>query len=361
MGLLDRGQIEVLGNPVPSGLPEAAAQRRVLEQALDRSSEALRIAWRNEQPGVSVNHDFRHAADVRRDNREAGCHRLEDREWKPLGVAREDEDVGGAEQLGNIIALAEKLDGGLESEAPHLLLDLGPIGPLTDEHGLKGMSPQRGQCTNERDGVLGCLKTPDCHESGSPRVGLAGPEAPWIDPVADDDRGPFLARVCRKARSTLAVRDADGDRRQRTQKPLRPPVEGGGGPAVRPERPSMHRVDPDRHARERGRQSAQGARLRTVHVNDVRLLAAQQGQELQKAKYVAPETERAPHLPERDETDARRSRGVAEWAVSVGCYGHVEAVGKRREKGCNVRLRPSRLGQGHDEQNSWTHERTASR
>jgi hypothetical protein len=96
-------------------------------------------------------------------------------------------------------------------------------------------------------------------------------------------------------------------------------------------------------------------------VNYVRMLAAKQRQELQKAKCVAPEAQRAPDLPKRDETDARYSRGVAEWTVSVGCYGHVEAVGERREKGRDVRLRPSRLGQRHEEQDSWTHGRMASR
>jgi hypothetical protein len=93
----------------------------------------------------------------------------------------------------------------------------------------------------------------------------------------------------------------------------------------------------------------------------VRLLTAHKGHELQKAKDVAPEADRAPDLPERDKTDPCGSRGVAQWAVSVGCYDHVEAVGERPEKGCDVRLRTSRLGQGHDEQNSWTHGRTASR
>jgi hypothetical protein len=96
-------------------------------------------------------------------------------------------------------------------------------------------------------------------------------------------------------------------------------------------------------------------------VNDVRLLTAHEGHELQKAKYVAPKADRAPDLPERDKADPRGSRGVAEWPVSVGCYDHFEAVSERREKGCDVRLRTSRLGQGHDEQNSWTHRRTASR
>jgi hypothetical protein len=93
----------------------------------------------------------------------------------------------------------------------------------------------------------------------------------------------------------------------------------------------------------------------------VRMLATQQRQELQQAKHVAPETDRAPDLREREKSDARRSRSVPEWAVSVGSYGHVEAVSERREKGCNVRLRPSRLGQRHDEQDSWTHGRSASR
>jgi hypothetical protein len=96
-------------------------------------------------------------------------------------------------------------------------------------------------------------------------------------------------------------------------------------------------------------------------MNDVRMLAAQQGQELQKAEHVAPETDRAPDLPEGNKAGAGRSRGFAKWAFSVGCYGHVEVIGERREKGRDVRLRSSRLGQGHDEQNSWTHGKKASR
>src|SRR5688572_16201095 len=160
MGLVDSGQTEVLRDPDPSGFAEAAAQDRVLEQALDRGRKTLRIAGRNEQPRVSIDYDLRHAADVRGDNREAGGHRLEDRDWKPLGVAREDEDVGRAEQLRDLIPLPEELDGGLEFEAPYFLLDGGPVGPVADEHGLERTSPQCSECTNERDGVLWRLKTP---------------------------------------------------------------------------------------------------------------------------------------------------------------------------------------------------------
>jgi hypothetical protein len=96
-------------------------------------------------------------------------------------------------------------------------------------------------------------------------------------------------------------------------------------------------------------------------VNDVRTLAAKQRQELQKAEHVAPEAERAPDLHKWDETDARLSRGVAEWPRSVGRYDHLETIGEWGEKGSDVRLRPTGLGQRHEEHDSWTHGRTVSR
>jgi hypothetical protein len=151
MGLLNHGQIEMLRDPRPSGLPQAATQGWVAEQALDRGCEALRIARRNQQSSVSVNHGLGHAADVGGDNGKAGGHRLEDRERKPLGLARKDEEVGCGEQLGNVITLAGELDGGLESEEPNLLLHGGPIRPVADELRLSGLQrpgrpPDRRRC-----------------------------------------------------------------------------------------------------------------------------------------------------------------------------------------------------------------------
>jgi O-antigen ligase/polysaccharide polymerase Wzy-like membrane protein len=355
MDPLDRGQVEVLRNSHSSGLPEPPAERRVSEQTLDRGREPSRIAGRDEQARLFVDDDLRHSANARGDNRKARRHRLEDREREPFGPARKHENVGCGEEFGDVSALTGELDSRLEAEAPNLFLHGGAIGPVADDHGLKRVSPQRSQGADERERVLGGLEAPDCHEPERARVARGGLQSRRSNAVADDNRRPLVTRAGREARSTLVVGHADGDRRQRTQEPLRPPVEDGSPPVVRQERPAVHRVDPDGHACEPGSEPAQGSRLRAVHVDDVRTLAAHHREEFEQAQRVAPEAERSPDVSERDEPHTGRPRGVPQRALAVGGYGNVEPARQRGEERCDVGLRPSGFGQRHDEQDSWTH------
>ena len=81
-------EIEELLESRSSRGPEATAESRVLEEALDRGREARRVARRDEQTGLAVHDELRHAPDARRDDGKAGGHRLEDRERKPFRPGR---------------------------------------------------------------------------------------------------------------------------------------------------------------------------------------------------------------------------------------------------------------------------------
>jgi hypothetical protein len=78
---------EFLESRSPRGA-EAIAQRRILEEALDRGRQARRVARRDEQTGLAVYDELRDAADARRDDGKAGGHRLEDRERKAFRPGR---------------------------------------------------------------------------------------------------------------------------------------------------------------------------------------------------------------------------------------------------------------------------------
>jgi hypothetical protein len=81
-------EIEGFLEPRSAGGPEATAQGRILEEALDRSREARRIARRDEQTGLAVDDDLGYTAYARRDDGKSDGHRLEDRERKAFRPAR---------------------------------------------------------------------------------------------------------------------------------------------------------------------------------------------------------------------------------------------------------------------------------
>jgi hypothetical protein len=161
MRLLERREVEPLLHPGTSGLPEAAAQRRVGEEALDRGGEARRIPRRDDMTRLAVDDDFRDSAHGRRDDREAGGHRLEDRHRKPLGRAGQDEDVGCGQQLGNVVALADELDHAGEAESSHLVFHGRAIRPVANDHGLEARLRQPGERSHERQRVLRRLEAAD--------------------------------------------------------------------------------------------------------------------------------------------------------------------------------------------------------
>jgi hypothetical protein len=71
-----------------AGGPEAIAEGRILEEALDRAREARRIARWDEQTGLTVDDELGYTAHARRDDGKTDGHRLEDRERKAFRPAR---------------------------------------------------------------------------------------------------------------------------------------------------------------------------------------------------------------------------------------------------------------------------------
>jgi hypothetical protein len=165
MRLLERREVEPLLHSCPSGLTEPTAQRRVGEEALDRRSQARGIARRDEETRLAIDHDFGHAADGRRDDREPSRHRLEDRHRKPLRPAGQDEDVGCRQQLENVVALPGELDDGREAEASHLRFHGRTIGAVADNDRLEAPAREPGEGAHERQGVLRGLEPADGENS----------------------------------------------------------------------------------------------------------------------------------------------------------------------------------------------------
>jgi hypothetical protein len=164
----------------------------------------------------------------------------------------------------------------------------------------------------------------------------------------DDDRGLLAAGAGEEAGDALVVGDADGYRRQWTDEPLRPPVERRAPPAAREERPAVDGEDADRDSREPGRHAAEDPGLRAARVEDVRARPAQEPDELEQAEQVSRGIDRAPDVPEGDEARSGGARGVLQRPGPVGCDGDVEAPHERGQQRRDVGLRPARLRQRYD-------------
>ena len=90
----------------------------------------------DEQPGLAVDDELGQRADVRRDDRQAGEHRLEHREPEALPARRVHEDVGAAEPGGDVGDAAEQEDAALDAELAREPLERRALGPFAehDEH-----------------------------------------------------------------------------------------------------------------------------------------------------------------------------------------------------------------------------------
>ena len=164
MRLTSRYEIEALLRAEPSRCAQPPTECGVAEQPLERDRKRLRIPGRDEEPGLFLDDKLRHSPDIRGHDRQARRHRFEDRERKAFGAAGKDEDVGSGQELGDVVPLACQLDDGLQVEATGFALQREPVGPVAHDHRLTRASWELGERSNERQGVLGRLKTPDRHE-----------------------------------------------------------------------------------------------------------------------------------------------------------------------------------------------------
>jgi O-Antigen ligase len=331
----------------------AAAKGGVFEEALDCRGQAGRSSGRDEEAGLAVEDGLGHAADTGRDDRKAGGHGLEDGHRESLRRAGQDEQIGGGEDLGNVLARAGELDRSVETEAPNLCFDQRPVGPGADDDGSEASLGEPGEGSHQREGVLGRLEP--AHGDDARRAGIGGVSrrcGSRLDAVVDDDRRALAARTGRDPGDALALGDADRHRRQRPHEPVGPEVNLRAASLVRGERPPVDGEDADRHAGQPGGKSRQDAGLRAVRVEDVGALASQECEELEQAEQVTPGADRPPDVPERKEAHARCTRGVSQRPGTVGRDRDVEAPGERGQKGRDVRLRPSELGERHDQEDA---------
>ena len=130
------------------------------------------------------------------------------------------------------------------------------------------------------------------------------------------------------------------------------------------ERPSVHREDSDRDAREPGCETAEDSGLRATGVEYVGALTAQEREQLEETEQVPPGVDRSADMPQGHEANARSPRGLLQRSRPVRRHRDLEAAGERRKKGRDVGLRASGLRQRHHEENArpprHSHKRTAT-
>jgi O-antigen ligase len=345
----DRVEVEALAHPRATGFAEASSQRGVVEQPADGGREQVWVSRRDEQAGLTVDHQLRNAAHAGRDDGQAGRHRLEDGERQALGATGQHEDVRPGEQRPDVPPVAEHPDARAKPEALELELDCAAERPIAHEVGLEGRL-EAAERTDERQRVLGGLQPADPDDPGRIVGTLGGSGRSEIDAVWDHDGRVRIADPGRDARTFLALGHADGDGREGTDRPLGPAVGRGGDAVVREEGPAVDGVDPDRHAGDCGRQAGKHARFRAVGVHDVRSQTTHQRDELEQAERVPPETERPPHVTELDERNSGRPGGVGDGSGPMRGDRGVEGLGDGRQQRRHVRLGATGLGERDDEQ-----------
>jgi len=103
---------EVLLGPAHAGIPHPARQVAILEEPQHRRRERFRIGWRNEDPGHFVDNRLRHAADRCCNHGFRARHRFEHCQRQSFVERRQHDDVGRAEDVGDV---------GSESEEGHAI------------------------------------------------------------------------------------------------------------------------------------------------------------------------------------------------------------------------------------------------
>ena len=153
------GEVEgVLGAAAPCGtelLPELA----IVEETAEGVGERSRVAGRDEHPGLAVDDELGEPADVRRDHRQLGRHRLEHRDRQPSERSRARRRRSG-EEVRHVAPLARRAVAVLGPKP----LDLGR--DRRDRAVPHQQSPERsiGIAASARtsvEEVLGRLQPPD--------------------------------------------------------------------------------------------------------------------------------------------------------------------------------------------------------
>ncbi len=354
VGIAEGLEREVGFDTRPPGSPEPFAQGRVVEQGLEGSCESRRLAGRHEQPCLPVEHELGQPADMRRDHRQAGRHRLEHGHWKPLGARGEHEDMRGGEDLCDVVAFPRDLDDARQPEAANLGLDLRPIGPVADDDCPERATLHAREGPNERGDVLRRLQPPDGHDRGRLRSRGRDEVVARVDCVPDHDGAVRVARTSREASHAFGLRDADRHRGQPPGDPLRHAVDGGAAPRGGTEGPAVNGEESDRRPSDPRGDPPEDACLRAVRVDDVRAQAPEQREELEEAQQVSPRTERAAHVAKRHEVGAGLLHRRVQRAGAVCRDGHVVGTDECRDECRDVPLGTARLGQGHEQQDPRT-------
>ncbi len=314
------------------------------DQARERSGEGGRIAWWNEDAGLAVDDQLRHASDASGDHREAGGHRFEHGDRHSLRGAGEDEDVRIREQLRNVVALAEQPDPLGEAERADLLLEPRAVRALAHDQRL-GAIRERARRANECEEVLRRLEPA---HGDDPRL-RALMARPWsagdVDGVGDHDRSLRVAGAGCDSGPPLALRDADRDRRQRLDDAVAPVVEPPLEARVGGERPAVDGEDPDGNAGQARGQAAEHAGLRAVRVQDVGPFAAKDADQLDETGQISPRIDPTADMFKRDVGGPQRSRSLTKGAHPVGRDDDVEISSQGRKQRGDVGLRSPDLGE----------------
>ena len=185
---------EVRLRSCPTCSSEPLTKPRLVDEPAEGIGERGRVAGRNEQSRLSLDDELGESADSRRNDGQAGRHRLENGEWEGLRPAGKDEDVGLGQDLGDIVALSHELDDLLHTEPPYLGFDRRAFWPLSHHESREIALPKVSEGPHERDRVLGGLEPPDADDPRhlSCRPGHRSPGD--VDPVPDHDSRARIAR-----------------------------------------------------------------------------------------------------------------------------------------------------------------------
>jgi hypothetical protein len=357
MGFLNSREVEMLCNAHASGLAKPPRENPVCKQTVDRRRQGLRIARWYEQACLAFDDELGNAADLGRDDRQAGLHGFENRKGKAFGASGEDEDRGGAEERPNVTPLSEQSDRRVDSPPPYFILYRGSLRPVTDEEGLEVPSAKHRKRTHERERVLGRLQAPNHYEPGAPLQLGNRTSASRIDAVADDYCGRLTTGARVEPSPAFSLRNTDRYGRQRAKSALDPSVRSRGQPAMGEKRPPVDGVHANGHSCEPPCNTPERRRFGAVDVNDLGPFASQEPNQLHQTKDVTPRADGTADSHERQETCAGRSRLVAQGTFTVGRDEDVEIVDESREQRGNICLRASPLCQRDEENNSRPHGR----
>jgi hypothetical protein len=229
-----------------------------------------------QESGDAVVDDLGQAADVGRDDRDLGAHRLERDEPEALGPARQQEHVGERQQLVHHFLVAEEQHVTLDAEIARELLGPRFLGTVADHHELRPYPlAHLREYLNHGGDVLDLPEVGGVHDDARlgwrepQRCAAAGMEHLRIDEVVDDlDRPRDAERLLGALLEEAAHR---GDAVARLDAELRHPEERRLHPDDGDVRAVQRRDDADRSRQQQlpREVGARRERHRVVHVQQV--------------------------------------------------------------------------------------------